>query len=254
MAISDQMNRNRARKLAAQQQAASTAQRERVTPTLSATVTDRDDTTGLWIATLPGGGTIPVESQTTANLLGQRVSLGRDITGGLAVVDAAPVPEDQAAFLRSVEKSEADLFNLAVHQVGSGNPNDLDGDGSNRQQPARYSKDLYLDSSTGIWYYWNPDEEVWLGETIAISIPIQGAVIQQYPVLFAWCRLRIESLSIQNKDADGADVTDGTAVLLADGSAVTLGQTLLDVDGYLSLDVTDEGEDFLVASITVVPA
>jgi hypothetical protein len=155
--------------------------------------------------------------------------------------------------LRALEEKAAKVDFTAGLQVIAANPNDLDGDGSDRQKLARRPGDCCLDTSTGVWYYWNATEKLWLGETIPVSVPIQGASVQQYPVLFAWCRLRIETLSIQNKDSSGANVTDGTATLLANGGAVTLGTTLLPLGGYLALNVTGAGSDFLVASITVVP-
>jgi hypothetical protein len=78
----------------------------------------------------------------------------------LAVVDAAPVPEDQSALLREVEKAEADLFNLATHQVVDFDPNDTDGNGTVHSQ--RYDRDLLYSSETELFYRWDTNAEGWV--------------------------------------------------------------------------------------------
>jgi hypothetical protein len=76
------------------------------------------------------------------------------------------VPEDQSALLREVEKSEADLFNLAVHQVVNVNPNNIDGNGAKHLQ--RYDRDLLYSSATELFYRWDTNAEEWvaIGDTL----------------------------------------------------------------------------------------
>jgi hypothetical protein len=162
--------------------------------------------------------------------------------------------------LRALEEKAARIDFTAGLQVIAANPNDLDGDGSDRQKLARRPGDCCLDTTTGTYYYWNTTEKLWI--TIATprqkrGIGIAAPAVQQYPFMIGGDiatedhpRL-IEALRLTWRNQDGTTGTAGAAALLINGSAVTLGTTQMTAaNDYLALNVTNAGTaDFLLAEV-----
>jgi hypothetical protein len=65
-------------------------------------------------------------------------------------------------------------------------------------------------------------------------------------------RRRVDALSIRNRNGDDTSATNETGVLKRNGSAVTLGTTILEVGDRLSIEITNVGTGSLYWAVNLV--
>lgn len=185
---------------------------------------------------------------------GARVPSNNGLMGGMP----APIGGDDEALLVTAER----LGNVALErgpQVGSHRPtpNLIDERNFETDVFPRYPQDRYYQTTTRQTWQWAPATDTDEGYYWDVAAPadllpvgVESPAVEQYPALVGNdVRRRIESVFAVNYLPDGAPGDQGTVELISSGFPVTLGETLLDVGGYLMLSVTVPGTGRLIATI-----
>lgn len=130
--------------------------------------------------------------------------------------------------------------NVALLVVG--NPNDQ---GGAAVQP-RARVDFAISTDTGTLWRWVVADGEWVPVARALqerTVGIRGPVVGDvYPVkAVAEARYLLVSLSVRNTTATGASATAGSATVLVNGAAATMGTTVVEPDDYVGLRVDGAG-------------
>lgn len=175
--------------------------------------------------------------------IGQAVPANNGLVGGMPASFGG-----DAQAIRDLRERLAQVAEERGFQAWQGDPNKQGQ--SESPLAARYLFDRYLDRDTMTLYYWQQSGATTGGKWIpvasgldSLSGGIETPAVKQYPLITYNDEPR--KIIQLHLSWTGAGATPGAATLLANGSAVTMGSTILDVGQTMALNVTNAGVGIL---------
>ena len=200
------------------------------------------------------GGGRPRGNVTSGGVaVGAVVPSSRGLVGGMP----APFGGNEVA-IKALEVRAAQIAFERGPQVGANRPtpNLIDPASASTDVAPRYPQDRYYQSTTRQTWQWVTTSGATAGrwevaaEDDLLPVAIESPAVQHYPALDNGAiRYRVEGWTVSNWLSNGTAGTGGGVSVLVNGVAATVGTTLLQPTGRLSVSVTNAGVGMMLVTI-----